>query len=626
MPASGGEANEFDRLKTLLFSPEAERLSEAETHIHELEAWVGDAPRLETATAQILVEAFRRAEVARHRELAAAVAPVVVAAIRSEIHNSRDMMVEALYPITGRLVAAAVANAFSELLDAINQRIEALVSTNQWRLRFRSIVTGRSIAEIALSEAREATYARILLLERGSGRLLAHWRPGAVGQDNPDLISGMLAAISEFASTVLSEQHGELRTLDLGASQVYLRASSRVILAAEMVGSVSRRHRERLDAGFLDLVDRHDRGETVGEKDLADLAELTEEPVVKRRGWAPVIVLCALGALVLFWAWNGPIYRWLKGEEIARAFHQALADDLTARAYPLSVSEDWSGRVVTLRGLAGSTAQADRIVAAINPAASPLKVVREIDIVATASELEKARATGASQAEDLQKARALLDAQAARSEALSAKLAAESARTSAALAYAADLAKRLDAAQTANEANARDLRSGLEGALAATAALESAAKADRAANEETKARVAELSAEAATQRMALVATRRAIAEATRDNAVFFADRDGFSDPAAAAKVLDALAAAIKATGEGVRVVGYADESGNAVGNLDVSRLRAAAVAKLLTERGVPASALVVVGRGAIWPITDSASARARNRRVVFEPLFPGEIP
>src|SRR6202035_5313196 len=122
MAPSGGQAGEIDKLKSLLFSPEAAGLDAAEAQIEGLESRVGDARRLEAATAEILVEAFRRAEIARHRELAAAVAPVVVAAIRSEIHNSRDMMVEALYPITGRRGSAGVAYAHRGAVATINQR------------------------------------------------------------------------------------------------------------------------------------------------------------------------------------------------------------------------------------------------------------------------------------------------------------------------------------------------------------------------------------------------------------------------------------------------------------------------------------------------------------------------
>ena len=111
MAAAAGQNREIEQLKTLLFQPEATRLSSLEADLDSLQRYVGNSDRLETATAGILVEALERAEVNRPRELASAIAPVVVSAIRSEIKNSREQMIEALYPIVGRLVSAAVANA-----------------------------------------------------------------------------------------------------------------------------------------------------------------------------------------------------------------------------------------------------------------------------------------------------------------------------------------------------------------------------------------------------------------------------------------------------------------------------------------------------------------------------------
>ena len=134
---AGQSEFEFDRLKQLLLRPETDRLEAMESKVEALDRRLGAPDRLEAATSEILVEAFRRAEIARHRELAGAVAPVVVAAIRSEIKNSKDMMVEALYPITGRLVAAAVANAFRDLVADLNERIDRTLSTRHWRLRFQ---------------------------------------------------------------------------------------------------------------------------------------------------------------------------------------------------------------------------------------------------------------------------------------------------------------------------------------------------------------------------------------------------------------------------------------------------------------------------------------------------------
>ena len=120
----------------------------------------------------------------------------------------------------------------------------------------------------------------------------------------------------------------------------------------------------------------------------------------------------------------------------------------------------------------------------------------------------------------------------------------------------------------------------------------------------------------------LAGPRRRIAEAAGEAIIVFGERDAPADAGLADKTLDALADVIKTTGEGVRVVGFADESGGVQANLEISRLRAARIVKLLVERGVAADRLLPVGRGAQTPIVDSTSDRQfRNRRVTFEPLF-----
>ena len=645
MPGSGGESNEVERLKSLLFSAESHRLAEAEGRLDGLEGWVGDAGRLEAATAEILVAAFQRAEVARHRELAAAVAPVVVAAIRSEIHNSRDMMVEALYPITGRLVAAAVSNAFKDLIATINQRLDAALSAENWRLRVKSVVTGRPLAELALAEALGVSFVRLLLLERGSGRLLAHWGADGPADENPDLVSGMIAAITEFATTVLNDRGGELRTLDLGASQIYLRASQRVILAGELVGAASRDDMRRMEGAFLDLVERHDRGATVDADELSAFARTVFPPqsAPRRGSSAPAMILGALLLIGLgYWLYTPLLHAW-KDRAIDAAFRQARAADPELADYPLRWRVDWSAIQLDIRGLAGSAPSVPRLAQAMAPAAAPLAIATNVRVVASAEDAASARD-------------ALAEAQ-RRIEALNARLE-EAARTrqteiAAADAGIATLAAKLDdgsaaakarldglAAQLDQQAGqSRTANAALDAGVAASAARIEALRADlaalsgriddvaaRAANPaEIQTRLDGLQQGVADLRSALSAPEREIATAARTSALFFGEHDEFADPAAAAHVLDGLADAIRSAGLGVRVVGYADESGSPAANVDVSRQRAEKVARGLQDRGVPAARLVVVGRGAQSPIVDSmAPNHVRNRRVVFEPLFPAE--
>lgn len=74
----------------------------------------------------------------------------------------------------------------------------------------------------------------------------------------------------------------------------------------------------------------------------------------------------------------------------------------------------------------------------------------------------------------------------------------------------------------------------------------------------------------------------------------------------------------------VRVEGYTDSRGDEEENRELSRLRAQAVAQLLSDLGIDESRIESVGYGEAYPVEDNASARGRaaNRRV--EILFSDE--
>ncbi len=384
MAAPGGEKENFEKLRALLLGDSFARLDAIETQARRVDAYVGDKSRLEAATADILVEAFRKAEVARHKELASVVAPLVVAAIQSEIRNSKDMMVEALYPITGRLVTAAVANAFRDLVESLNQRIDAIVSADVWRLRLRALATGRSLAEVALAEADSANVKRALLLERGSGRVLASWSRHAQGDDHDELTSGLIAAITEFATTVYADRGGELRMLDLGSSHVFLRASARVIAAAEFAGKLSGARERRLDEAFLKIVEAHEKDEqTPSAAALGDeLGEALKEGPAKPASKTPLIVVgCVVAALALWAAFN-PATRALRDYRISNAYAEAMKAHPGLADFPLRLEIDHSETRVVLRGLSADETEPQALLDAIAPAALPYRVERDVMTVA----------------------------------------------------------------------------------------------------------------------------------------------------------------------------------------------------------------------------------------------------
>jgi len=384
MAGAAAAEQAFERLKGLIVGDLAHRVAGLEPRVEKIDSFVSDPKTLETATARVLVDALRAAEVERHAELASVLAPLVVSAIRAEIKNSKEMMIEALYPITGRLVTAAVANAFRDLVDTMNQRIDRLVSADVWSLRLRAFLTGRSMAEIALADADSGRLKRALLLERGSGHVLASW-PAPGPADNPELASGLIAAITEFAAAVYADSGGELRNLDLGASKVFLRASARVIAAGEFMGELTGDREKRLDDAFLSLVESHERdnaaidGPAIG----ARLAEALAEPK-KVSSRTPVKIVAAVAAALAVWFSIAPATRALRERRIRTAYDAAAARLPALADFPLRLDIDHGAGRVTLRGLAQDETGPRTITEDIAAAALPYAVARDVKVVVIA--------------------------------------------------------------------------------------------------------------------------------------------------------------------------------------------------------------------------------------------------
>ncbi len=392
MSAPGGENQGLDKLKALLLGEETRRLGDVETVAQRVDGYVGDKSRLEAATADILVDAFRKAEVTQHKELAGALAPAIITAIQSEIRNSKDMMIEALYPITGRLVTAAVAGAFRDLVESLNQRIDRLVSANVWRLRLRAWTTGRSMAEVALAETDSASLKQALLLERGSGRVIASWPERPNDGDHKELTSGLIAAITEFATAVFADSGGELRMLDLGSSHVFLRASAQVIAAAEFSGALSQARERRLDETFLRIVEAHGKDErAIGANELGEeLADALKEEPRKPASKTPLMLLCAAVAALAIWAAIDPVTRMLRERRIDSAFAVALSARQGLAEYPLRLVVDHNAELVILRGLAPNESEPQALLEEVAPAAQPYRVERDVKVVALESDNQRA--------------------------------------------------------------------------------------------------------------------------------------------------------------------------------------------------------------------------------------------
>ncbi|MBR0899392.1 OmpA family protein [Bradyrhizobium tropiciagri] len=578
MAAAAGQNREIEQLKTLLFQPEATRLTSLEANLDSLQRYVGNSDRLETATAGILVEALERAEVNRPRELASAIAPVVVSAIRNEIKNSREQMIEALYPIVGRLVSAAVANAFRELVASLEQRINALTSAQLWVGRVKSLVTGRPISEFVLADA-PPQINRLLIIERGNGRLIADWKREATADERADLLSAMVAAILEFSVQALAGE-GNLQTLDFGGRQLALRASPRYILAAECLGPLRPADNARINSLFFDAIERIDRGADCDGPMLASLAaaiETDDAPrrIASRRGKVILFaVLAAVAALLLYLAATS-VTRGLLERRTNAALEQLAAKQPLLATFPLRLDFDHRGRSVAVSGIEPSQLETAPLIDALAAAAAPYKVVDRIGLV---SAPDQVAASQASIAESLKRLQASLDQM--------------------------------------REAMSTQARSGDQKLAGLTEQYDKLGEQSAKLGEQV-ARLQSVADGPAARLERFIAT----------TAIFFVNNaDEFLDNDQAEQQLRELAGLLANNDLRLRIVGYADQSGTEGTNKTLGRKRAEQVQRRLTALGVDPSRLILVSRAATMPITDRLDATVGgNRRVAFETVYRGEV-
>ena len=408
-------AQSVDRLKELLFDSEArafnslaqrvdgiehsvldeqKQRAEISQRIDDVFNRVGTSGRFEVSVAEVLDGALRRAEVDRHTELASAMAPLVVRTVKTEIRNSRDELVEALYPMTGRMVQAYVASAMKDLAKDINRRLEQ----NPVMLRLRSLAAGKSVAEIAIAESQRLVVEELYLIRRGSGELIGRWPEAAEGASGRDhVMSGVLTAINEFSTEALKDDGSTLRQIDLGERQLYLRVSPSFLLAAKCSGNAPQPVETVLDQSFLaameDLQKLPQQGGAVssskGTEILAGLShdlsarldEKTGEMAEQATSVSPLRILAWIIGLPLaaWFAWM--FYADYKTERAHAMAAKTLASFSDIAGYPVSLDVARMGTSVTISGLAPAAETKEELLSRFRAAMPKSEIIDRLSVL-----------------------------------------------------------------------------------------------------------------------------------------------------------------------------------------------------------------------------------------------------
>jgi outer membrane protein OmpA-like peptidoglycan-associated protein len=424
-----------NKLKELLFDTEARRLdelnrrlqllSETETLRHDdlskrvdvVFERAGSTERMQASVAAVLDGALRDAEVKQHDSLSKAVAPLVVTTIKYELKNSQDEMVDALYPITGRLVKQYVTAAVNDMMIKINDDMAKKMPGARLVMRLRSLTRGVSMGAIALADAQKLTLDEVFLVRRGTGELVAHWdrlapsiatsgsmagRSTAPKSNRGALVPSYLSAMTAFAEEAFDANTASLRTLDMGDARIFVRSSPAYLLAAKCDGRGPAAVESVIDVEFLKLLDTHHSTFANDTPNLTDQAARDKAAAAVKKilpafatnldaqlenahlqstgpaaiDFTPLYMLATLilVPLLAIGGWFGwQTYLTQKTEVAAQ---NLLAASPEFNGYPVQLQVERGGRTMTVSGLAPSVEARTVLIQRLGGAAEKL-VVRD---------------------------------------------------------------------------------------------------------------------------------------------------------------------------------------------------------------------------------------------------------
>ncbi|MEL6289480.1 MAG: OmpA family protein [Pseudomonadota bacterium] len=606
-------SGDVDRLKTLLFRSEQEAIEDLRERIHDHHERIGSDAVMQRSVTRVLAGSLKDARVRQHQQVADAIAPILVEGMKREIRNSRDEMVDALYPILGRLVSAYVSAAVADTMAATNHRLESGLTGRFLYLRAKAMLTGQSYAALRLADRTAFAIREVMLIRRGAGTLIDHivldagpgmpaaepaqktaeavgkGQLGEVNGADSTLVSGVVAAIHDFAQDAFAKRNASLRSVDMGGQTIYLRATSGLILAVIGEGRARRKFERALDRELVMLLEeRADdiakldaEGTTRGPKILPAVAErLTTLQLETARG-RPILAFLFFGLIAAAIAgWLGMVgldaYR---TANLRADVERVIAEDKALAGYPLEVAIDDARASVQVRGFVPSKAVGDALRDRLEVVTDGVPVAAEFTPVPSTSGL--AERIGEAEAL-LGSVRTGLDTRAGGQDVARLRQQLD------------DVAQAL-AALEAETADVRSRTSGVDDALdKRVAALEAAPSG-----------------------------LDPLTAFTLQRGIFFSSDTTYRDAAKARETLRRLAELL-GTQERIRIVGYADQRGQAARNAALALNRARTVADDLAALGVARSRIVVVERADERLLSPDSGPESGNRRVEFERVLAGE--
>jgi len=262
------DQDKLEILKKLLLTEEKEFADSIAEKVEELSKIVHQKQELSHKVDPIIDDKLEQFI----EEIPKTLGPTITEALKEEIKNSQDAVVEALFPIIGKMIKKYIAHEMRLLSENINRKTKAAFSFKNWFRKTRAKAQGITEGDLILSDYAKPRLMQMFVIEKNSGILLADYSPLSDGTIDKEMVAGMLTAIKSFVEDAFEGGDQDLELIEYELYTIHIQNFYSYYVAAVISGAYSMMFKEVLEDQILDFAQHN-----ISNKELKNSALFTQK-------------------------------------------------------------------------------------------------------------------------------------------------------------------------------------------------------------------------------------------------------------------------------------------------------------------------------------------------------------
>ncbi|MFD0861117.1 cell envelope biogenesis protein OmpA [Sungkyunkwania multivorans] len=242
------ETDKLSILRDILLTDEKEYADNIKERIAVLEQTINERYKLSEKVDPIVEDRLRQFT----REIPDTLGPTITKALQTQIEESKDQVVEVLYPIMGKMIKKYIAQEMKILSERIGREVNASFSARGWKRRFKAWFSGVKEEDLLLSEmAAPPEVLQVMIIEKNSGILIGNYsRAQTIDQD---MMSGMLTAIKSFVEDAFQQRGQNLELIQYEFYNIHIQSFLSHYIAIVISGNYNTAFKDKLQNVIFDF-------------------------------------------------------------------------------------------------------------------------------------------------------------------------------------------------------------------------------------------------------------------------------------------------------------------------------------------------------------------------------------